>query len=544
MRNRPFTRFLVAANLLLGGLCWAQLGAQGPAGASSPPAPPPDHLGRDTPRGAVLGFLTASRKGDYHTAAQYLNTRLRGDDAAVLARQLSEVLDRRLPARLTEISDRPEGSLYYPNKPNTDLVGTISSEEGNVDITVERVTRGKSAVWLFSKETLDAIPELHEEVNMVSAEKVLPKFLTETTVLLIPLFQWLFVLVGLPLVYALTGLLNRVASAFVGFLWRTIRKNPTLASPQVLPRPIRLLLVVLVIRWMLDHILLPLTARQFWSMLAFILTITALAWLVIDFNAWWEKRMMLRLGPRNLNGSISTLRLVRRTIDLLVVFAAILIALSHIGINVTAALAGLGVGGIAVALAAQKTLENVIGGVSIIFDRAMLVGDFLKIGETQGIVEDIGLRSTRIRTFDRSVVVIPNGQIATVSIEKLSKRDKFWFHPLLSLQYGTTATQMRSVLEGLRAMLAAHRLVDPHSVRVRFLRFGAASLDVEVFAYVLSADFPHFLEVQEELLLKVMDVVDKAGTKIAIPAQTTYVAPSALPKAGVREVEEQVSARV
>ena len=98
--------------------------------------------------------------------------------------------------------------------------------------------------------------------------------------------------------------------------------------------------------------------------------------------------------------------------------------------------------GIAIALAAQKTLENVVGGVSLIFDRALHVGDFLKLGDTLGTVQDIGLRSTRIRTLDRTMVSVPNGQIANVSLENLSLRDKFWFHHILGLRYGTTSSQM------------------------------------------------------------------------------------------------------
>ena len=536
MMNGRLTKLLVAATILFGCLCWAQVGTPGPAPASSQPAPPPDPLGRGTPRGAVFGFLTASRKGDNQTAVQYLNTRLSGDQAATLARQLSEVLDRRLPARLNRLSDKPEGSLYNPDKPDTDLVGTISSEEGDVDVVLERVVRGKNVVWLFSRDTLDAIPALYEKISRESAKIILPKFLTDTTIAHIPLFQWLFVLVGMPLVYVLTGLLNRLISPLVGSVWRKFHKESTLGTLQILPAPIRLLLLVLVIRWMLANISLPLFPRQFWSTVASVLTISASVWLVLILDAWGEEQIRRRLGPGNLNGYVATIRLVRRTIDALAVFAGILVALAYFGVNVTAALAGLGVGGIAVALAAQRTLENVIGGVSIIFDRAMQVGDLLKIGETVGKVENIGLRSTRIRTHERSVVAIPNGQIANASIENLSSRDKFWFHPILSLRYETTADQMRSVLKGIRAILAAHRLVEPDSIRVRFLRFGPASLDVDVFTYVLSRDFPHFLEVQEDLLLQIMDVVSKAGTRMAMPAQMNYVASSTMTGAGVPEM--------
>jgi MscS family membrane protein len=186
-------------------------------------------------------------------------------------------------------------------------------------------------------------------------------------------------------------------------------------------------------------------------------------------------------------------------------------------------LAGLGVGGIAVALAAQKTLENVIGGASIIFDGAVRVGDLLKVGETLGTVEDIGLRSTRLRTFDRTVFTVPNGQIANVSLENLSLRDSFWFHHIFSLRYETTAAQMRSVPQGITGLLEKYPLAKHFPMPVRFLRLGAYSLDVEIFAHLAVRDWGHFLELQGQLLLQVMEVIETEGARLAIPAQPAYL---------------------
>ena len=194
------------------------------------------------------------------------------------------------------------------------------------------------------------------------------------------------------------------------------------------------------------------------------------------------------------------------------------------GVNPTAALAGLGVGGIGVALAAQKTLENVIGGISLIADQAVPVGDILKLGDISGTVEDVGLRSTRIRTLERTVVSMPNGQIASMSLETFSARDKFWFHPLVGLRYETTPAQLCSVITGIRKLLTGDCGVDSDSVRVRFVRFAAFSLDVDIFAYVFARDWSHFLEIQEELLLGIIDVVQQAGAEIAFPSQTMYLA--------------------
>jgi MscS family membrane protein len=239
-------------------------------------------------------------------------------------------------------------------------------------------------------------------------------------------------------------------------------------------------------------------------------------------NSWGERYIVRhRCG---LSGSASVLRLARRVIDGLVLFTGLLFTLNHFGINLTATLAGLGVGGIAVALAAQKTLENVIAGVSLIVDHAVRVGDFLNLGDIQGTVEEVGLRSTRIRTVDRTIVSLPNGQIANMKLETLSVRDRFLFHPVVGLRYETTASQLRSFMAGVRSLLDEHASVESVSVRVRFVRFGASSLEVDIFAYVFAPDWNNFLSTQEDLLFGVMDIAHNAGVGIAFPSHTLYLA--------------------
>jgi MscS family membrane protein len=141
-----------------------------------------------------------------------------------------------------------------------------------------------------------------------------------------------------------------------------------------------------------------------------------------------------------------------------------------------------------------------------------------------GTVDSIGLRSTRIRTLDRTVVSVPNGQIATASLENFSARDKFRFYHVMGLEYSTTAAQLQSILGEITAVLSNDSRTETESVRVRFIRFGASSLDIELFAYLFSRDWNHFLESQQELLLQIMGVVEAAGARIAFPSQTVYVA--------------------
>jgi MscS family membrane protein len=502
--------------------------AQTPPGPSTPPAagrPAEDPLGRSTPRGSVLGFLSAARKGDDELARQYLDTRLRGRDAAELSRQLFVVLDTRLPARLTQLSDEPEGSRAYPLTPHLELVGTIANATGGIEIFVERVDRGSPGpIWLFSDQSLATIPALHKDITDSQSRGFLARLMGDTRVGSARALQWLAVLLALGAFYLLTVLLNRALTTVIRTIVARLFKDQSVLKRDVLPVPARLLVLALTGRWLLSLLPVSLMIRQFWSNATSLLTIAASTWLLVLVNGRVEEYLARRLPGPGVPAAVSLLRLVRRAADALVIFGGLLVTLRHFGVDPTPALAGLGVGGIAVALAAQKTLENVIAGASLIFDRAVRVGDFLRVGTIEGTVDHIGLRSTRIRTLDRTVVSVPNSQIANMSLETFSARDKFWFHPTVGLRYETTPDQLRAVVNGIRQLLREHPSVDGPSVRVRFVRLGAFSLDVEVFAYLYARDWPHFLELQEQLLFGVTDVVTRAGTGIAFPSQTMYVA--------------------
>ncbi|HTS10384.1 MAG TPA: mechanosensitive ion channel family protein [Candidatus Eisenbacteria bacterium] len=531
LRNVPIL-FLICVLLLFSGTTWSQSASPKKAPTTNPLSaaptvaqsePPKDVLGRETPRGAVMGFLTAARKGNGEVAALYLNTPLRGEDAQVLWRQLAAVLNQRLPARINLISDKPEGSVPDPLKPDQDIVGTIETADGELDIVVERVDRGKlGKVWLFSGKTLASIPKVFQELNAPAAEEFLPKFIVDTRVFGVPVFQWLGLFLGLPLLYLATGLVGRIFSWGAGELIRRLTRNSNLKNPQLMRVPVRLLLVALGIYLVTRGVSLPLLARQFWLTFALMIVVIACVWFLLLLNRSAEIYLVKRRP--SMSGSESVVRLFRRTIDGLLIFGGLLFVLYHFGIQLTAALAGLGVGGIAVALAAQKTLENIIGGVSLIADQAVRVGDFINLGDVQGTVEDVGLRSTRIRTLDRTVISLPNGQVAGMRLETISLRDKFWFHPIIGLRYETTVAQLRSVLNGIRAFLGQHPNLEPSSIRVRFIRLGAYSLDVEVFAYAFAHDWSNFLEIQEEILFTIIDIVQKAGTALAFPSQNLYLA--------------------
>jgi MscS family membrane protein len=484
-----------------------------------------DALGRTTPRGTVFGFLDAARSGDGEIARHYLNTPLTGDAAKALAHALFVVLDTRLPARLTQVSDAPEGSRANPLAPDEERVGRIDTANGPADIVVERVRRsGTESVWLFSRRTLAIVPGIYDEIEGQRAPRWLPRVLREWRIAGTRLDEWLALLLALPALYIVTILLNRMLTPLVRLIGR--RLFPRAGDRPIgsaLPVPARLLLVSVTARLSMSLLPLSLLVRQQIANIAAVVSIAALVWLLMLLGGWIEGLLIRRMPSANYSAAVSLLRVGRRIADVLLVVAGMLAMLRHFGVDPTPLLAGLGVGGLAVALAAQKTLENVIAGASLIFDQAVRVGDFLRVGTIEGTVEHIGLRSTRIRTMERTLVSVPNGQIANMSLETLSARDKFWFHHVVGLRYETTTAQMRLSLDGVRKMLARRAEVDGTSVRVRFLRLNTFSLDVEAFAYVSARDWAHFLEIQETLLLEIPEIVAAAGTEIAFPSQTMYL---------------------
>ena len=498
--------------------------AGGAAAQTRPVEPPTDPLGRSTPRGTALGFLEAARKGDHELARQYLDAPTGGKPADDLSHQLFVVLDKKLPARLTLISDEPEGSLSDPLRPNQDVVGTVTGKDGPIPILVERIRREKNEpIWLFSKTTLDSIPGLYQEVSASEPSGFLPGWLTGVRLGESRLGEWLSVLLAIPIVYLATGLLNRLLVPLVRPVWRRLAGEDGRQIRTVLPVAARLLLLALVGRWLVSFLSLSLLVRQFWSNVARMLTIVTVVWLLIVIAGKIERYIQRRIASPNGAAALSLLRLSRRAVELLLIFGGLLATLRHFGVDPTPALAGLGVGGIAIALAAQKTLENVIAGASLIFDQAVRLGDVLKMGDIVGTVDHIGLRSTRIRTLDRTIVSVPNGQIANASLETISARDKFWFRPVVTLRYETTPKQLHVVLDGIRNMLETHASVDRATTVVRFVRLGTFSLDVEVSAYLFARNWNHFLELQEQLLFGITELVERAGTSIAFPSQTMYL---------------------
>lgn len=209
--------------------------------------------------------------------------------------------------------------------------------------------------------------------------------------------------------------------------------------------------------------------------------------------------------------------LMRKVAKGAIIIFGIVFLLQNLGINVGAILAGLGIGGLALALAGKQTVEDLFAGVTLVVDQPARVGDFCKFGASAGIIEDIGIRSTRIRTIDRTLLTIPNAKLCELPIENVTVRDRILLKAVLALRYETTPAQMRAILESMRALLEERSDIAPGS-RVRFIEFTESALNLEVFAYVVTRDMNEFLKVREEIYLRIMDVVSESGSGFASPS--------------------------
>lgn len=221
--------------------------------------------------------------------------------------------------------------------------------------------------------------------------------------------------------------------------------------------------------------------------------------------------------------SKSLIPLAGRVAKALVVIMGVIMVVADLGYPVASLLAGLGVGGIAVALASQKTIENLFGAFSIGVDQPFRVGDFVRLEGLVGTVESLGLRSTRIRTLDRTLVSIPNSKLSEMQSESYSARDRIRLACDIGLEYGTSADQMRQVLDGLGKVLREHPKFWSEAHVVRFKAFGDSALVIEVMAWFTTSDWNEFMAIREEVLLAFMQVVESAGASFAFPTQTVYV---------------------
>jgi MscS family membrane protein len=501
-----------------------------------------DPLGRETPSGTVLGFLQAAQAGNSKTAADYLqmSAARRQSQGPDLADKLKVLMDRAFVGSLRRLSTRPEGN---PENGTSDqqTIGNFSSGDADVPVVLVRVANPNfGKIWLFSSETLSKVPELYDNIEAHQVENKLPQSLVRNVFLGMPLWQWLALFAAIPVALAI-GWAVVLLLAIPRRLWLKVGNRPNLHSYSRLSKPLLVMFSALAHRVIVRYLALPLLPRLYYVQTIWVLISIGFFWFLLRLTSVTMQRLRIHAISGGRIGTGTLIVLGERLLTALVVVVAVLAILGIMGYPLTTVLAGLGIGGIAIAFAAQKTLENLFGGISVLADEVIRVGDYCRFGDRTGTVEDISLRSTRVRTDARTELSIPNGALATMNIENLTRRDKILFNPTLGIRCETSADQLRYLLAEVRRMLYEHPKIESDSAYIRFANFDNSSLRLEIFSYILTQDATEFAAIREDLLLRIMDIVEKSGSGFAFPSQTVYFSrDSGLAKEKASAAEQQV----
>lgn len=531
LRKRVFLSAILIALFFLGYFALGCLTAEAQAPAPSKPAnPPTDPLNRSTPSSSALGFLQAAQSGDYTLATQYLQMSAahRQTEGERLATQLKEVLDRAFTGRIGTFT-QPEGVPQEGVPLGRQKLGTLTAGDVEGDLEMVRVNDPSAGkIWLVSAETLAKVPELYDQVQARQVESKLPHVLVKNQLAGMPLWQWLALLLAAP-VAAAVGWLVVVLLGIPLRWWGRRRGHADVANWRSVSGPAWLIVATLLHQIFARFVGMPLLSRHYYFQFTFVLLIIGATWITWRALRWFLWRVRNRALALGHAGTGSLMLLGERILKATIFVAGVFFVLADLGVNLTTALAGLGIGGIAIGFGAQQTIANLFGGVSVLGDEVIRVGDVCTFGDRTGTVEDIGLRSTRIRTEERTLLAIPNGTVATINVENLSRRDKILFKTKLNLNPETRADQLRTVLAEVRRLLQNHAKVEKETVRVRLIDIAGGAHTAEFVSYILTRNFDEFANVREDLLLQMMDIVEASGSSLARP-QAIFLTPSDGPK--------------
>jgi MscS family membrane protein len=514
--------FSLAACLPLSSQCAISQILQPPTPGT--PAKSSDQLGRDTPYGTVFGFLQAAQQGDYSIAAEYLqmSPARRQSEGDALAMKLNVAMNRAFAGSLRPSRDR-EGTPQEDVPLDRQKLGTMSAGDVEADLELVRVTDPSvGKIWLISSNTLTKVPELYDQVEARRVETRLPAWTVKHQLAGMPLWQWFALMLLIPVAAAAAWLLLVLLQIPLR-VWARRRGHVELVQWRSVSAPAWLLVGATVHRILATYLGLPLLPRHYYNQVVAVAVIVGFNWILWRVIRWFLQRVRNRALAHGHSGTGSLMLLGERIIKAIVVVMALFLILGVLGFNLSTALAGVGIGTLAVGFGAQQTIANLFGGVSVLGDEVIRVGDVCKFGDRTGTVEDIGLRSTRVRTEERTLLAIPNGTVATINVENLSRRDKLLFKTVLGLHSETSPDHVRYVLAQIREVLKGHPKIEGSTARVRLTEVTTSAINVELVCYVLTRDFDEFATAREDLLLRIMKFVEESGTNLASASQTLYL---------------------
>lgn len=474
-----------------------------------------------SPRAALQSYLELGHKGRFSEASALLEVpKAREGERALLAKRLLAVLDRYVWVDLEKVSDVDDGNLNDGLPAKLEQIATIAVD-GKANEPVRMIRHGGG--WRFSPSTVDKIDGWYEALPDRWLLDNLPAPFLRVGPRSLLWWQW----IGLGLAALVGAILGAVLGAVARKgLGRAAAQTPTEWDDRIVARsrgPLALAFALGTLRALLPLLLLYEPAELFVHRALRGLFLANLLWAVWRFVDVVAELSWDSPWSHSHAGSRALIPLARRAGKALVAVAALLLLLSALGYPVTSLIAGLGIGGLAVALASQKTVENLFGAFSLGIDQPFREGDFVRIEDLTGTVERLGLRSTRIRTPDRTLVSIPNGKLAEMRLETFAVRDRMRLACNLGLVYGTSAAQLKAVLAGVEETLRKHPKLWPEGVTVRLVELASSSLNIEVSCWFDTPSFDEFALIRQDMLLAFLQVVESAGTALAFPTQTVQL---------------------
>lgn len=482
----------------------------------------PDPGAPDSPRAAITEFRRLARAGDYAGAARYLDlSQVDASDGPTLAQHFREVLNRRLWLDPSKLSPDSRGNTSDNQPADREELGTIRGASGKLEpVVLVRKTYRPGSHWVFAASTVAQIEGWYEHLESLWLIQHLPEPLLKMGPRLLRWWQWLALLPLLVTAWAVSYAVARVGRIVIG---RALSAQHAGAAHQ-LHGPVTLGVMVGVVYAALPWLGLYQPAHQFlnrWCSAFLLIAVFWALWRGVELS---RRTVSSSRWARESLSAGSLLSLGARLAKFAVAAAAFVFVLSQLGYQATTILTGLGIGGVALALAAQKTVENLFGTFSLAIDQPFREGDTIKVDGIDGIVEVVGLRSTRIRTPDRTLISIPNGKLADMRIETVTRQDRLRFFCQVGLAHHA-AEKLERVLEAIKQQLAAEPLVDAASISARFVGISDFAMNLEIAAMLGTTDGAKFMDAKEKLLLGVLRAVESSGASLAHPTRSVELKP-------------------
>ena len=479
-----------------------------------------------SPRAALQSFLRRAEVEDWDGAAEYLSLpAAQGGRGPQLARRLKSVLEQRVALDVRAVSGAAVGDTT-DGDPNGDRIGVIIGASGREEpIRLLRVAApsGGPPRWVFAQATVSLIDEWFNNLGSPWLRERVPSSLMREGPLNVYFWQWIGLALAIPAVVLLAWALGALLRNLLG---RVVRRTMTEWDDLLLAHlrgPFRLLAASLATGPLLSLLALNLRVAAFVASVTHGLLLLSVFWALLRVIQLAQLRVENAAWATGQGAQARTLvPLFGNILRVTLAIVAVLVALGQVGYPVGTLLAGLGIGGIAVALAAQKTVEHLFGSVSLAADKAFRLGDWVRAGTTEGAVEHIGLRSTSVRTVDRTVVRIPNGRLADERIETFGERDRILLRTDIDVTYDSTPEQLERIRDAIEATLRAHPQVFSEIVRVHVVGFTDSAIRLNVLAWFLTTDWQEFLRIRHDMLIAFMRVIRDHGSSFAFPSRPVY----------------------